>query len=193
MISYLQYCVPIDRVGPRVTLLPRASVVGYEVVDNGCLPDNDEISDIRIWTIYNRDGVPTSFAFPTLESRQLAVIACGVQGVGPAKAAGLVHAYGETQLLKLLQAGDPKELAKGVKGLSAKGAAEIISTMKPHLDKFGLCDIEDNPLKEIITKAQLALASIHGEVDVEVLVRLANEHEIEGSSHLVTLYNELLE
>lgn len=131
-----------------------AGGVGYEVRIPKATVDvlSKKGAPVHIWHVIREDS-QTLYGFASRDDRDLAIAVADTDGVGPTKAASLVHACGYSAIASAVRTDDVAGLPK-VKGLSADGVKKILA----HLRTKGIKSVDER-----IPAAIGIYRALHGE------------------------------
>ncbi len=177
----------VVRAAPHQVLLevgPFGVVVRVPLSVSRALTPDSEATLLTVLLLPREEGEPLLYGFLTEEERRLFLLLKGVSGVGAQKALALLSHFSPTQLIQLIQTGNPQALTT-VKGIGKKLAQQILLDLGPALAKLPQATLP--PAYNDAYQALLALgfpsaeahARLEGafrqapEADAETLVQLA--------------------
>lgn len=131
MIGYIKGEVVV-RTATHATILLGSGrdQIGYDV-QVGALPGLERTNVVGLWCWQTVGDSANLFGFATAEAKELAqLIANKVAGVGPSTAHKMLTTTQPQDLIRLILAGDPKQIQKACKGVGPKTAEAMISSLK---------------------------------------------------------------
>ncbi len=172
----------VAREGLKVIV--EAGGVGYEVE---VLPELAEAGEVELFVYHHQtERGQALYGFKTPSQRALFGELLKVQGLGPSGAMRILAAFGEEELRRVIEAGDPLPLT-AVKGVGRKTAEKIIFYLKGKLPAAEAPVSEDavgalvslGMKKEEARRAVLAaLKRLGSDAPVEELVREALKESV---------------